>query len=514
MADMQANPPAAGRRKGPPWLVIVATILSLLVAGTVVAAFFLVGPFMHDRIVEEAKKRGVEMDFNGANFWWWSASLDGVRFRLIGVPGLEGQAGTIDVSLSNWEPTRIDASDVKVDVVGSSTDLALALGEWTKNHPHAYEIPISAKNLAVTYKASAAEAPWLVVEGGSMVHSSSGVSFGASKATVSGIDVGTVGASWTSQAANVTMGFGTPDPKSAPVTLAVAYAATPPTATITLAPADAAKLAGPLGVPLPVAGVTASGRVDLVFRKGLEQGPVSGTMQARLDGFVPPHPVELDGFLFGNTTTFTTNLEVSADRKIVDLKSSRVRAGAFDLMGGGRIERRDGYSAIGMNLAGYLPCAAVAQSAAAAHVGTMLAELVGTAARHVIDGSVSVRVKITADSRNLGAASVDRTIGVGCGLSPLKDLDPKLLARLPKNLTDMANALPLPDFEHAAEKLPPLPTAFPSALPTGLPTALPTSLELPSAFPFPAPHANGTGGTAGKGPTGAAGKGATKPQPH
>lgn len=495
---MQPTPNLApARKKAPPWLIIAATVMSLLIAGTVVAGFFLAGPFMHERIVEEAKKRGVDIEFNGANFWWWYASLDGVRFRLVGVPGLEGTAETIDVSLSNWDPSRIDATDVKVTVVGSVADLAVAIGEWTKNHPHAYDIPISAKNVSVTYRASPAELPWLVAEGGTMTHSAAGESFTATKATVSGIDVGSVGASWTSQAAAVTMGFGTPDFKSAPISLSVSYAATPPTATITLVPTDLARLAGPLGIPLPVSGVTASGRVDLVFRKGLEAGPISGRLDVRLDGFVPPHPVELDGFLFGNTTTFTTGLEVSADRRFIDLKNSRVRAGAFDLTGSGRIERRDAYAVIGMNLAGYLPCAAVAQSAAAAHVGTFLAEIVGTAARHVVEGSVSVRVRISADSRNLGAAIVERTVGVGCGLSPLKDLDPKLLARLPKSLTDMANALPIPpDFERAMPKdIGKLP-----ALPSSLPTSFSTSFGLPSSLPFPPPHPTSTAtGTGGKG---------------
>jgi hypothetical protein len=299
------------------------------------------------------------------------------------------------------------------------------------------------------------------------------------------------------------MGFGTPDFKSAPISLAVAYAATPPTATITLVPTDLARLAGPLGIPLPVSGVTASGRVDLVFRKGLETGPISGRLDARLDGFVPPHPVELDGFLFGNTTTFSTGLEVSADRRFIDLKNSRVRAGAFDLSGSGRIERRDAYAVIGMNLTGYLPCAAVAQSAAAAHVGTFLAEIVGTAARHVVEGSVSVRVRISADSRNLGAANVERTVGVGCGLSPLKDLDPKLLARLPKSLTDMANALPIPDFERAMPKdIGKLPT-IPTGLSSSMPTSFSTSFGLPSSLPFPPPRPTSTPGTGGKGSTSA-----------
>jgi len=451
-------------RKRPPRLVLVSTIASVFIAGLLAAAFFLVGPLMHDRIVEEARKRGVEIAFNGVHFWWWSAAIEGARFRLIGVPGIEGQARTIDVSLSSFEPTQIAASGVTVDVQGSAMDLAFGLGEWTKNHPDAYRLPVTASEVSVSWSEAVTDPPWLVVEGGALTHSASGVAFNARKATLSGIDVGTVGATWSTEGAQVKLGFGTADPGAAPLTASIMTAAVPPTAHVTLSPTNLEKLGAPLGVHIPVSGVVASGTADLVFARGLDAGPINGRVAARLDGFVPPHPVELDGFLFGSTTVFSSDLAVSADRTSIDLKRTRVQAGAFELAGGGHIARSGGqvvanrggrqpahpggpgvyWARIGLDLAGNLPCAAIAQSAATAHTDTFLGQLVGSAARHTIDGSVSVRVKIDADSRDLRTARVDRTIGVGCGLGPLKDAGEKFLGTLPRRVLDLANALPLP----------------------------------------------------------------------
>jgi hypothetical protein len=291
-----------------------------------------------------------------------------------------------------------------------------------------------------------------------MTASQSGASYTAPSATMSGVDLGAIAASWTVADTTVTMSFGALDPKAAPVHANIHYAATPPTATVTLAPTALSKLAGPMGIPLLAPGVTASGRADLTFARGIDAGPITGTVDSRLDGWVPPHPVELDGFLFGNTTTFTSKLDITADRSSIQLTNSRVRAGGFELGGGGRIDRQSSYALVSMNLAGNLACAAIAESAAAAHVGTFLAEIVGRASRKIVDGSVSVRVKITADSRHLDAARVDPTIGVGCGLAPAHSLDPKVVQRVKGSLQDFSNSLPalpaLPDLGALPDLLP------------------------------------------------------------
>jgi hypothetical protein len=436
------------RKRGPSRLIIAATAGSLVLGGMAILAMFMVGPLMRDKVVEQARLLGVDLSFDTLHFWWFNASLEGVRFKLIGVPGIDGQARTIDVTLANFEPRRIEASEVHVDVVGSAADLALSMGEWTKNHPGAYLIPVSAHSLTVGWRPSAKESPWFSTTDGAMTASPTGASFSANHATVAGIDIGNVGAAWTGEAATVTMGFGATETTTAPVRATVQNMTTAPSVTITLAPTELSKLAGPMGIPLPAPGVVASGEVKLLFGRGLAEGPVDGQFDARLVGWVPPHPVELDGFLFGNTTTFGTKLAVSTDRKTVTLTQSRVRASAFDLSGNGRIDRHDAYATVTMNLGGSLPCVAVAQSAAAAHVGSFLAEILGKTAKHIVDGSLAVHVKLSADSRHLDEARVEPSVGIGCGLVPFKALDHTVLQHLPERLQDLANSFAvLPAFD-------------------------------------------------------------------
>lgn len=476
-----AGPAPKPARRGPSVrLVVIATASALALGGLLVAAPFLIGPMVRERVIREARDRGVEMTFADMSFFWWSASFEGVRFRLVGVPGLEGTAKNIDVTLSSWEPRRISATDVHVEAVGSAADMALALGEWAKNHPKAYSIPVTATHVGVSYRASANEPPWLTVEDGAFSEGpAGGVRFAAARAVVSGLDVGAVGASWTSTSANVSMAFGTEDLARAPIQLVVQHAATPPTATVVLAPTELTRLSGPFGVPLLAPGAVASGRADFTFVSGVETGPLVGTLEAKLDGWIPPHPVELDGFVFGKTTTFTSRFDVSADRKRVRLDGSKVRAGAFELSGGGTIERLEDHAVIQMSLSGNLACAAVAQSAASAHVGSFLARILGQAARRVMEGSVSVKVVLTADSRNLAEAKVDRQIGIGCGLVPLFGLSAERLSALPAELREVARSLPLPDLDLK------LPDGMRPPAPSGSAPTLPKLPSLPSGFPFP-----------------------------
>lgn len=442
---------APARRALRPWIIVVATLVPLVLAGGALAFVkFFLPSLVDERIKAEARARGVEMVWSDMTFWLTSASFEGVRFRLVGVPQIEATAKTIDVSLSSWEPKAIQAEGVKVTAAGSAADLALALTAWTAAHPQAFKIPVAAEDVDVVYQASPSDNPWLTVTGGALADGANGTSFSAQKAVFAGVDVGAVSAAWTSEAASVTMGFGAKDPGQAPVKLTVNHAARPPTATAVLLPTELAKLSGPLAVPLPAPGVVVGGQVDLRFERDLGSGPISGHLDSKLVGWIPPHPVELDGFLFGNTTTFSSDLVIDATRRVVDLMNSRVKAGAFELTGGGRIERDAVHASISMNLSGNLSCAAIAQSAAAAHIGSFLSDLVGSAARKVVEGSVGVRVKIAADSRNLDAATVSPTIGIGCGLQPLRGVDTEKLKQLPAKLQDLAKKLPplpaLPDI--------------------------------------------------------------------
>jgi len=149
-----------------------------------------------------------------------------------------------------------------------------------------------------------------------MSHSPPARTFSANHAVVSGVDVGAVGASWTTEAASVSMSFGSADPKTSPLQIVVHHAAIPPTATVTLAPVELSRLTGPLGIPCRGRSHRQRTRRS-DFRQRLRDRPVTGAFESRLDGWIPPHPVELDGFLFGSTTTFTVEPDVDATRTVV-----------------------------------------------------------------------------------------------------------------------------------------------------------------------------------------------------
>src|SRR4051794_17103780 len=77
------------RRRGPSRLVIGVTAVSLVVGVAAVAVILLVGPLMQSTVIDRARAMGVEMTFDGLHFWWFNASLEGVRFKLVGVPGID-----------------------------------------------------------------------------------------------------------------------------------------------------------------------------------------------------------------------------------------------------------------------------------------------------------------------------------------------------------------------------------------------------------------------------------------
>jgi len=130
------------------------------------------------------------------------------------------------------------------------------------------------------------------------------------------------------------------------------------------------------------------------------------------------------------------------------------------------VTRHDNDARLQLDLRGDLPCAALAHAAAQSRLGRALGSLVGELAEQALKGSVAVLVRIDADTSDLTAAKMVRTIGVGCGLKPI---DPQALEAL-KGIGDL---LRLPG-------LPEIPSALP-ALPSALP---PLPLPVP-ALPWP-----------------------------
>ena len=474
-APQAPPPPAPARSKGRLrlLLIVAAALVGLLVlAGVLLYVFWI--PHL---VVQEAKKRGVELELGEVSVSWGHATLESSRFRLEGVTGLQGEVDHVEVTLDGFEPRAFEARGLKLQVVGSAPTLALELSQWTAKHRSAYQKTVRVSGIDVTWKSSAEAKPWLQLSGGAIVPIEQGAAFNAANVDVGGLKVGKVGAAWTADSASVSFGFGDADTKSAPVRVRVhdiQPGGTSAKVRVDVSPITLEKLAGPLAAPLPVEKSTqVKGFIQFDVKQAAAK---NGKLELTLIDYKPPTPRELDAFVFGDDTSFSTDFEMTDDRKQVRMTNSKVAVGAFKLAGDGTIDRLDDHARVKLKLIGNLPCTELAKAAAVSHLGKGLGGLIGGIARRHLKGSVGVTIAIDADTRKLQDAKVAKLIGIGCGLKPLE---------LP-NLNDFPELNELPGFEELKKQLPKLPPppgsgALPSLpVPSGMP-----QLPPPPKFPFP-----------------------------
>ncbi|HEY4104323.1 MAG TPA: hypothetical protein VGM44_10545, partial [Polyangiaceae bacterium] len=427
------------------WLLSLG-LLSVLVLGAAASAiFFLLPGYVRDRVLATAKAEGVTLEPKEIDFGWGWVELTQTRVTLDGVRSVAMQVGRIDIELNGLVPTSIQLTNVEGQALGSITNVGLELSDWTKSHPHAYQLPLSAVSTHVTFVERAGEAPWLDVTGGTLNRTATGGVFTAEHAKFLGVDLGKVGASFTRQSSAVAFGFGEADLGKAPFRVEVSFAPTQ-TAKFTLAPIAAERLAKPLGVTLPVSGVIVSSETTLTFSGPVEAETISGATSVTLKGYIPPHPFELDGFIFGDTTSFDGKFTIPPLRDRINLDQAHLKAGAFELRGSGLIVRGSDHSQANVSLKGELPCSALAAVEAGSRVAKILGNDLGAKAGEfagkIVNGSVAIGLTISADTRNLAAAKLERTIGIGCGLHPLTLAELEKLMPLPPALKAFLQSLP------------------------------------------------------------------------
>lgn len=443
--------------------MVAALLFVLGVAGLVFGLFF-ARPMAIRRAIESAAEHGVELEPRDVVFHFGRVTLLDSRFRLKGLPAIHGTIRELDVSLRFTEPVGVRLEGVDVEAVGTAPSLVLGVSEWAKRYPQTFRLPTEARDARLTWrKAEGAEA-WLTLSGGNVSRNGALTQVTTEKSVVGDCategdapcpDLGKIGAAWSADEARVVIGLGVQDPSQSPVRIEVAHALDAPTADITLAPVEIGSLRGPFGVDLPLEKVKVSATVHLGMPKGLSSGEVTGTLDATLDGYIPPHPRELDGFVFGSSTTLKSKLKVDDARERVDLSDVTVTAGAFKLAGTGSLKREEDHGRIELDLKGNLPCSALAGAAVDSYLGKALGGLAGELARQMVKGSVGVSVGVSARSDDLKNAKVTRNIGVGCGIKPIKIGDFDIGQILDGKLPPLPSSLPgLPPLGSA---LPPLP---------------------------------------------------------
>src|SRR5690606_54078 len=155
---------------------------------------------LHERIVAEARARGFELELEDFSLSPERVVLVRATVRPLGVRGLVARLDevTLEVSGLGWSALWGGAKDVTltgVAVDGADVHVALA------------------------WRAAAERAPWLLVTGGEVARQAHGGTFEAATASVLDKRVGPVGSSWSKQDGRILLGFGEPDPETAPVRL-------------------------------------------------------------------------------------------------------------------------------------------------------------------------------------------------------------------------------------------------------------------------------------------------------
>ncbi len=406
-------------------LLVAAGVVIVGVAVILLGLKLYLPRYIEQRAIAEAKARGIELTPGGVGFGWQWVQLTNARAKLIGAPAFEAKLGLVDVQLVSFEPSLVQLSDVRIGVSGSLPRVLLELGEWTKNNPRASDAPVVASRIELDVYEAPAEAPWLQLSGGALTRTRFGGAFSARSCRLSGFELGQVGAGFAKTGGDVSIGFGDQRAQSAPLRLDASVDATGAgTLRLALSPTKLGLLGKGLGITLPLPEVLVASEVELTLPVGvLNGGVVTGKLHSSPKGFVPPHPPELDGFVFGDETTFDTSLSVNAPRDVVTLTGSQVKAARFVLHGGGAVRRQGLDARLELKLHGALPCDALAGAAAESRLGKLLGRASGKqgklTAQAMVRGEVTVEVDIDATARDLAAAKLSQKIGIGCGLRPL-----------------------------------------------------------------------------------------------
>ncbi len=176
-------------------------------------------------------------------------------------------------------------------------------------------------------------------------------------------------------------------------------------------PVDSKTVGEKLGLDLPP--MTISGEMAATL-KG-EEG-MSGTFHLLLDGYVPPHPRELDGILHDKKTKVDGKLRYTDD--VIFFDDMVVESGGLKLKGKGKLDWTKG-GMIDLDLNGAVSCSALATSA----IGSRLGSLAGVFTREVtsghLEGSVNVAVKVSGKIQDFKKLSFAPTATIGCRISIL-----------------------------------------------------------------------------------------------
>ncbi|MGK4004263.1 hypothetical protein WMF31_16635 [Sorangium sp. So ce1036] len=423
------EPQGGGARRGKRHRrAVIAALLVAVVGVAAAAVLVLAPPAIRREIIAEARARGIALDPGEVELGLRAIRLRGARFSLLGVRGLSGTLARATIELRGLSPARIAAERVELALVG--TDALEGLPAWAARYgARAAALPLAAGSVRVGFRDRDGAPDAFALEGASLQRGAGAAAppgalrpergvLRQARVLVADKEIARTDVAWSIGAASVSVGLGGEEVATAPLRAELRPRPSPGAA-IEIAPTPLTSVAALLGVDVGASRMIVSGTLDLrladgAARTALSEAPIEGPIALTVKGFTLPHPRELDGLLFGDTTVLKADAHLSADRQRVALSRVEVAAGALKLGGTGTIQRDGADASIAMDLSGSIPCSLLAGSAAQAHLAGVVGLLAGDLARRTLAGTVAVRLRVDARASRLTAARVDPSAILRC----------------------------------------------------------------------------------------------------
>jgi hypothetical protein len=363
-------------------------------------------------VTREARARGVELDFESISVRPGRVLLDGVRLSLFSVHGASARASRLEIDLDGLTPRRIGLEALDVTLVG--LDVLDELPRWMNEHPA--DLPLRALDTHVAWSERDGAPRAIDIAQASLETARESLRLRGDGALLWGREAIPLEARMDPSGLRVGLGRGGLD--EAPIRVTITTTAGSVTAHASIGRCPARALEEVFQLELPFGSATILGDATLSIAKAAPAAPIEGAVSFDLVGFVPPHPTELDGIVFGDRTHVGASLHIGSDRTHVDVPELTIAAGALkmsgragaDLQGERRLEAR---------LDGSIACRLLASSVLKARLGRLAADLAGAAFGPSLEGVVLVHVEVQGGLERLGSVHVDKNATLRCRLRGL-----------------------------------------------------------------------------------------------
>ncbi len=392
------------------------------------AAAIVYDPLLRHVVREQALANGVELRCHDVRYRLGTLSLRACQARLVGVGALELRAASIVVDLDRTEPLAARVQGVDLDLAGPAPALWSSISAWAARYPRVVSVPLEAEDVRLAWHGAAdAVDVSAAIDTASLEGALHRARARFGRFAVAGLELGPLDTGWDGDRANVDLALGSAK-LSPPLRLSLELGAKT-RASLAIERIALARLAAPFGVAIPIDALTVAGRASLDFTD--LEGEAAGALEASFDGWLPPHPAEIDPFLAGKPPALATNLLLAADRRSLALRDTTVAIGAITLKGGGNVRRDREHALLTLSLRSSLSCAELGNVLARLRLGGELGALAGTLIATGVAGSVSFGVDLEASSADVAGAKLTPVVALGCGIKSLDRLLPDLARTLP-----------------------------------------------------------------------------------